>query len=263
MAPSLDPGVFRQTFPLHYPDADAAGRLRLTSLLDLIQVHAGDHAERLGFGYHDNKRRGTFWVLSRLSVKFERWMTWPGELTVDTWVRPAQGLLAIRDFRFGGPERLGHASSAWVLLKDRRPQRLTEWAGRMPFARPEEPAAETPPQLPPFELETQAERRAEPLLHHTHNVHADWEDIDLNGHVNNVNAIGCCLSQHEPEFLKSWQPASLDANFLAEMFCGQKFMIVRDELPGETGCRSFDYLVVRDGDQTATMRLRMTFRPAE
>jgi acyl-CoA thioesterase FadM len=253
-------GVFRQTFTVHYPDADAAGYLRLTALMNLLQVHAGDHATELGFDYHRNKTDGVFWVLSRLSARFDTWTTWPGDLTVDTWVRPPQGLMALRDFRFGNATGWqGRASSAWVLLKGKHPQRLTEWLNLSHPVRPEEPAAEMPPLLSPFELERHAQSRAEPLLHQTHNVRADWEDIDLNNHVNNVRAIGWCLSQHDPEFLRNWRPVSLDANFLAEMFWGEAFMVVRDELAGENGCRVFDYLVVRDGDQTATLRLRMAF----
>ena len=258
---SSEPGVFRQTFDVRYPDADASGYLRLTALLNLLQVCAGDHAGELGFDYHKNKAEGVFWVLTRLSARFDAWLAWPGALTVDTWVRQPQGLMALRDFRFGDSGGwAGRASSAWVLLKNKRPQRLNEWMARSHPARPEAPAEETPLLLPPFELERQAERRAEPLYRQTHNVHADWEDIDLNGHVNNVRAVGWCLSQHDADFLRGWRPVSLDANFLAEMFWGEAFMIVRDELPGSEETRVFDYLVVRDGDQTATLRLRMVFR---
>jgi medium-chain acyl-[acyl-carrier-protein] hydrolase len=260
MASVAEPGIFRHTFPLHYPDADAAGRLRLTSLLNLLQEHAGGHATQLGFDYHRNKQDGIFWVLSRLSARFDGWAAWPGELTVDTWIRPPQGLLALRDFRWGAPGGWhGRASSAWVLLQGKRPLRLTDWLDRAQPVLPEEPASATPPVLPPFDLEPHAERRAEALVRQTHSVHAVWEDIDLNQHVNNANAVGWCLSQHEPGFLTQWRLTSLDVNFLAEMFWGQKFRVVRDELPGTEGRRVFDYLVVRDGDQAPTLRLRMEF----
>jgi acyl-ACP thioesterase len=260
---SPEPGVFRHTFDVHYPDADATGRLRPTALLNLLQVMAGEHAATWGYDYHANKQEGSFWVLSRIAARFDGWATWPGELTVDTWVRPPAGLLALRDFRFGSPGAWhGRASSAWALLKNKRPQRLNEWVARSNPVRPEEPAAEVPEALPPFDLEPQAEHRAEALVRNTHSVHAVWEDIDLNGHVNNVNAIGWCLSQHEPEFLTRWRPVALDVNFLAEMFCGEKFRIVRDELPAN-GRRVFDYLVVRDGDQTKTLRLRVAFSEME
>ena len=91
-------------------------------------------------------------------------------------------------------------------------------------------------------------------------VQANWEDVDMNGHVNNVNAVGWCLTGHDFEFLNRWRPEFLEANFLAEMFCGQQFVIRRRELPAEAERKIFDYVVVRETDQTATLRLRISFR---
>ena len=260
--PAAEPGVFRQNFTLHYPDADAAGYVRLTSLLNLLQIQAGEHSHSLGFDYHENYRAGVFWVLSRLSLKFDTWPRWPCELTVDTWSRSTRAVFCLRDYRFGSEEAgwMGRGSSAWVLLKDRKPQRPEPWVTSYRQIRPEEPLVELPESLPAFEPEPDALLKAEALLRPTHGVHADWEDLDLNGHVNNVNAVGWCLSQHDFEFLSQWRPESLQVNFLAEMFCGQKFMIQRVEKPATEGRRTFDYVVVRDGDQTPTLRLRITFR---
>jgi acyl-ACP thioesterase len=257
---NAEPGVFRQEFPLHYPDADAAGFVRLTSLLNLLQIQAGDHTTSLGFDYREHKDEGVFWVLSRLSLRFDSWPTWPCTLTVDTWARSTKAVFALRDFRFGSDEWTGRGSSAWVLLKDRKPQRPEPWVTIYNQVRPEAPVAELPVALPPLDAAFEAERRAESLLRRTHGVYADWEDLDMNGHVNNVNAIGWCLAQHDYDFLTRHRPAELEANFLAEMFCGEKFMVLLEEVKGAAQ-PTFDYLVVREPDQTPTLRLRIAFRP--
>jgi acyl-ACP thioesterase len=99
-------------------------------------------------------------------------------------------------------------------------------------------------------------------------VYADWEDLDMNGHVNNVNAIGWCLAQHDFAFLTRYRPEFLEANFLAEMFCGEKFMVLLEESPPggaakANGARTVDYLVVREPDQVSTLRLRIRYREAQ
>ena len=129
--------------------------------------------------------------------------------------------------------------------------------------RPEEPAAELPVSLPPFDVASEAQHLAEPLVRHTHGIHADWEDIDMNGHVNNVNAIGWCLSLHDYDFLMKWRPQVVEVNFLAEMFCGQKFVVMREDRPAADGRMLFDYLVLREPDQIATVRVRIAYREAQ
>lgn len=248
--PSPEPGVFRCDYPLHYPDADAAGLVRLTSLLNLLQIQAGDHTASRGFDYRENKDRGVFWVLSRIDIRIDSWPLWPCRLTVDTWSRSTKAVFALRDFRFGTEDGWsGRASSAWVILKDRKPQRPEPWVTIYERVRPEEPAAEMPAALPALETGAVTEVRS---------VRADWEDIDMNGHVNNVSAIGWCLAQHDYGFLSAHRPARIEANFLAEMFCDQEFDLFRIERAPEGGLRTFDYAVVRK-DGVTTLRLRADF----
>lgn len=257
-----EPGVFRQSFELPYPDADAAGYVRLTAILDLLQVLAGEHTASRGFDYRQHKEQGIFWVLSRMSVRFDHRVPWPCRMAVDTWARSTKAVFALRDFRFGpeGGPWAGRASSAWVLLKDRKPQRPEPWVAIYDQTRPEDPTAEMPAALPPFPDPAGVESRAESLVSHCREIRADWEDLDMNGHVNNVSAVGWCLAQHDFDFLMGWSPEFLEANFLAEMFCGQKFQVLTDEVPGAEGLRTFDSLVLREEDQVPTLRLRISFR---
>jgi len=259
---NAEPGVFRQKFPLHYPDADAAGYVRLTSLLNLLQIQATEHTLSRGFHYREHREQGIFWVLSRLTLRFDHWPEWPCSLTVDTWARSTKAVFALRDFRFGNEATgwAGRGSSAWVLLKGRKPQRPEPWVSIYDQVRPEEPLAELPTTLPPFDVTNEAQSRAESLVRRTHGVHADWEDVDMNGHVNNVNAVGWCVAQHDFAFLSRWRPEILEANFLAEMFCDQKFMVLQEARPAPEDRRTFDYLVVREPDQVPTLRLRITYQ---
>jgi acyl-ACP thioesterase len=196
-----------------------------------------------------------------MSVEFKRWPQWPATLTVDTWTRGTKAVMALRDFRFGTEADgwCGRASTAWVILKDRKPQRPEPWTKIYTSLQAEDPLAEMPPSLPPLDNAPEAEGLAETLLRVTHSVYATWEDIDMNGHVGNVNSLGWCLDRHDFAFLSAYRPAFLDVNYLAEMFCGEKFTIVIREAATQGAVRVFDYCVMRAVDQVPTLRLRMGF----
>ena len=256
------PGVFRGQFPLTYVDADATGAVRFTSLLKTVQSLAGDHTLSLGWNYRENLEQGVYWVLSRMSVEFRSWPMWPNTLTVDTWTRGTKAVLALRDFRFGTEAGwCGRASTAWVVLKDRKPQRPEPWVKAYTPMQAEDPLAEVPVSLPPFDSAPDAEGIAEALVRAAHSTYATWEDIDMNGHVGNVSSIGWCLDCHDYAFLTAHRPRFLDVNFLAEMFCGEKYTIAVREGAARQNVRVFDYLVVRAADQTPTLRLRLGFLP--
>jgi len=252
---SAEPGVFRHTYPLHYPDADASGLVRLTSLLNLLQIHAGDHTASRGYDYLAQKESGAYWVLSRLVLQVDQWPGWPGSLTVDTWSRSTKAVFALRDYRFASPgaaDWQGRASTAWVMLKDRRPQRPEAYTALYHQTCPETPLAELPGALPALD---------QGASHLVSTVKADWEDVDLNGHVNNVSGVGWSLAAHDFAFLSAYRPRTVEVNFLAEMFCGQSFELRRTDLADEGGLKRFDYAVVRTDDGAVTLRMRTAFAP--
>ncbi len=76
------------------------GYARLSTMCNLLQEAASRHAELLDFGYESMKRRELFWVLSRLSVRVDRYPQLNESLIVRTWPKGLNGPFALRDFRF-------------------------------------------------------------------------------------------------------------------------------------------------------------------
>ena len=109
---AAEPGVFRQEYPLHYPDADAAGYLRLTSLMNLLQIQAGEHTASRGFDYRQHQEEGVFWVLSRMTLRLDSWPVWPGRLTIDTWARSTRALGSA--LRSGASRRAGRRTARFA-----------------------------------------------------------------------------------------------------------------------------------------------------
>lgn len=248
-------GPYSRLWPLPYPDADPTGDLRLTSLLHTLQTQAGDHSQSLGFDYREHYARGEFWVLSRLALQAEGWPRWPAPYEVQTWLRGTKALFALREYRWrpeGGPW-LGRACAAWVLLKNRRPQRPEAWVTSAVAEAPEAPWLDVPDALPPWTPGPAA---------FTADLEADWESLDLNHHVNQVYPVGWCLARHGYEFLMTHKPVGLTVNYLAEMFAGQRYRVEGGEEAGGTGSRRFEYRVSRVEDGTVTLRLQALWAPS-
>ena len=242
---------------MRYSDADAGGRLGLSALLDYLQQTAGDQTETLGFGYRDQLAQNVFWVLSRLSVQIERWPVWPGAVHVDTWARNVKGLLAFRDFRVSDAQVCARASSAWVVLKNQRPQRPEPWTKIYDLVSPEPPLSENPVILEWPEVNT--EDKAQNLCQQSLPIESSWDDIDMNGHVNNRRAVLWCLAAHGSDFLQAHEPFTLDVNFLSQMFADQEYRLCW-VAPSPSSGEVWDYGIFGTDSDKPCLKLRITWR---
>ncbi|NNM67496.1 MAG: hypothetical protein HKM06_05765, partial [Spirochaetales bacterium] len=88
---------------------------------------------------------------------------------------------------------------------------------------PEPPLAENPVVLEWPEVNT--EDKAQNLCQQSLSIESSWDDIDMNGHVNNRRAVLWCLAAHGSRFLQTHEPHLLEVNFLSQMFADQKYRL--------------------------------------
>ena len=254
----LRPGVFRSQFDLRYSDVQALGRLSLTAFLDYLQQTAGDHTESLGFGYREQLSQGSFWVLSRLSAEILSWPEWPQNVAVETWARGHKGVLALRDYSLSQQgEVFARASTAWVVLKNKRPQRPEAWTSLYQLVTPETPLEEMPPSLalPSHRPEDWAQN----LCYRSRSIDANWSDMDMNAHVNNRISVSWCLAAHRSDFLNMHHIQRLDVNFIGEIFGDQTYTPCW-EAPFPTEEPIWNYALFPAGQADPVLRVRITWR---
>src|SRR5512133_1225031 len=90
--------IWTDHYPVTWYDADASHRAGIVTICKFLQESAWNHANHLGFGYRTANEVKQVWVLVRLLVKMERYPNWGEMVTVRTWPRGMEGLLALRDF---------------------------------------------------------------------------------------------------------------------------------------------------------------------
>lgn len=174
------PFQFEKIFEVLSFQIDPSGKLRWSSLGDLLQEVAWKHADSRGFG-QKLFDMGFMWVLSRLEIKVNRMPSWGETITVKTAGRGISGLFALREFEVTDQE--GHiiavAMSAWLLLdvKTKRPQRPGQVLPSELFA-PTDDTSLLPQKITITEIKDTST---------SFRVRAS--DLDMNNHVNNVSYI--------------------------------------------------------------------------
>jgi len=166
-------------------DLNPKGEARLTSLAGFFQEIAYQHAEKLGFGYHDLLAGQTFWVLSRMKIRILQYPLWDDEIRVQTWPCGLDKLFAMRDFRIfsGSGQVIGLASTAWLIVgnQTRRPARPSDQLDQYREGQ-DKPFAEKLRKIALPEDMSRVDLRS-----------VVYSDLDVVGHVNNVKYMEWCI----------------------------------------------------------------------
>ena len=121
--------IYRDRVKVRHHQCGADCRLKLRGIFDLFQDAAAEHADILGCGMQALLDHNTLWVLSRQKVVIDRIPAVGENLTVETYPRGTDKLLALREYRIYDEENtcIIHGTAAWLVLDadTLRPLRLS------------------------------------------------------------------------------------------------------------------------------------------
>lgn len=211
-------------------------RLGLVGLLNILQDIAGLHAAELGLGHDKMIRDQKFWVLTRQCVHMNKWPQWRETVSIKTWPRALEGMMAIRDFEiYLGGELLGQCSSTWMVLDahSRRPTKPNLEGTNYPLdgslaleIMPRKVASLNSP-----EVIDQLKVRS--------------SDLDMNKHVNNTKYAEWILNALNYKLQEAHVVGEYQINFLAETHLGDEIAIENDQQSFQGRRKSDDKIVFR------------------
>jgi len=237
---------YRQNFKISSYDLNPGGYARLTSMANYFQEIAYRHASQLGFGYHDLEASGTFWVLSRMRIKVDRYPLWDEVIEVETWPNGIDKIFAIREFRVKDEDlhTIAVASTAWLVvdIKTRRPLRVTDVFHR--FKESVEPV-----------FDRNMEKIALPDSMKTSQIiRVNQSDLDVVGHVNNVKYIEWSLNHLAGYSRNSRLVNEIEINYMLESLLDDEIEIRQgSNHDGET---CFSGVRTHDGKEIYRARIR-------
>lgn len=104
-------------YELRYTDVDAYDKIKLSSLLGILQESACLSADELGFGYDDIKGDNVGFILANWYAEMFRPVKIGEILEVHTWPLKPRHLIFLRDFElFVNGEKVGVVSARWCMI---------------------------------------------------------------------------------------------------------------------------------------------------
>ena len=268
----------KYTIPYTVPSTAIDGRYRCTplALAALSQDLAAYHYSSTGLCMPQLQKRGLMWIITKQHFEIHEYPLWLDCLMLQTWAQPPKGLFCFRDFAYyyahgGKKDSLNTAlkdfdeatrqetgrsdasfqrhgalcfrgSSCWVVLNTQTNQPIV-------------------PDSTVFESLTFCTEHLEGRVFAKIVLAESWDreetfhpsllDIDMNGHVNNLNYIRWILSFMDADFCRGKLLRMLDTNFLISAKYGE-----------ELRCRCTYkkdiclHSIIRETDETEVFRAR-------
>lgn len=222
---------YKEESTILWHNVDLRQELKPYAFLNLTQEIAGNHANKLHFGYNDLKECEQTWVLSRIKVRYNTYPKWQDKVTLETWHKGMQSLFGLRDFILhtedGTPAVV--ATSSWLIMnsRTRRIERTNNF-----YNNPEilnQANLRNAIDEPCDRLKGQQEM----TLVREHTV--KFSDLDALGHTNNAKYSEWTTDSIDPEIFRNFRIKEFQINFNAETRIGEKIEIWCKEIdtPGQ------------------------------
>ena len=202
--------IWAEEYLIQWYDTDLNGQLKMSAIANYLQESAWKHANHLGFGYEETRKRNEFWVIVSLMIRMNANPEWGQTITVETWPKGIDRLFAFRDFKImdAGGAVIGAATSTWMILDQdtRRPKSVDVVKPVLHMASNHDGLEGHPPLLMPLQEIT-----------HTETRQVRFSEVDQNGHVNNIRYIDWCLDALSSEWHRKHRIRTLVINYLSEV----------------------------------------------
>lgn len=201
-------------------ETDFTLHARLTAMCANLLNTAGIDADRNKFGTEEVMKQNNTWVISRLSLEFDRLPKQYDEYNIRTWIIDTGRIISVRNFELTDKEGcvFGRVTTQWCMinLDTRRPCDLTPILDSHRQYIFDEPApCEAPRKLATFEG---GESTPHPIV---------YSDIDFNRHVNTLRYIEMMVDTLPIEVVAEPRPLRVDLHFVKESRYGQTLSIRR------------------------------------
>lgn len=187
--------------------------LSIPAAFDLFQDTATLHADHFDIGPAGMNRRNFFWVITKTVMSFSRMPVMMDRVRAVTWIQPADRAKCERDFAvYSGDEQLFQCRSIWAVMSHDT-GRIVPMAGLYPEIEFTEPA----PQDIEFSKISKDFSDCEVIGSYT----VRSVDIDLGGHMNNVNYVRAMLGCLSSEDRRNSPVKELEVQYISQTYEGE------------------------------------------
>lgn len=204
--------TLEKTYPISMAEYDLQYRLKPSALLNLLQDMGARNIYGTPFGNHELNAQNLGWFLVRYRIEVDKYPKELSEINLKTENRGTLRQTAYRDFEAYTPEgeRLLRATTSWLMV-DLESKSLVNIEQKFPDIKKFEKREND---LTLRKLKTITEWNKEKEFH------VRYQDLDMNGHVNNTIYISWAMEALDMEFLNSHNIKNIDIYFKHEVRYG-------------------------------------------
>jgi acyl-ACP thioesterase len=232
-------------------EADAKGRANIASIANYFQNSAWKHYKSVEAELGALIPGGSIWMMTRLEIEVAAIPMWGEDITLTTWSRGIEKLIAYRDFiiknKGGASGAKGTASWAVYGTAQKKIQKLDELAKIWPSI-PDRSA-----------LGRNAEKVQElknPVAGKFFSV--KYSDLDVNRHVNNVKYIEWIMDGYAMDFIEQHEISRFEINFIGEANYGDEVAVNAERLSESP--LVFLHNILRKSDGKEICRAKITYK---
>ena len=200
------------TFVLRGYECDAAGRLSVPALMNLMQESANRNATEYGIGITDLASQGFGWMLMRFNLRMHQYPRYGQTIRLLTYPTVVEKYFIHRDFRLLADDGtlLADAASTWLVfsMEKRAMVPLPDFIHTLSVPTGIEPLPKLPlkPDFQTVSWQATDEKQVE----------VGWFSIDQNQHVNNVAYVQWLIEAIDSETLRTQELAEIDLVYRTE-----------------------------------------------
>lgn len=196
-------------FKIRVSDLSRNNRLKESTIFELLQEVACEHAKNMGVGYDDLIVRKLAWALSKIDLHIYAYPKAREEIRIETWAALRTKIASERDFIAYDSQGnvIFEAQSLWVLfdIEKRRCERLSvlkDWQ-----------------ELKDKRANADIHKKLEKVSQGTYikEYRPRKNDIDLNNHLNNAIYTALAIDSLPLDFYQSHLARNISISFLAEV----------------------------------------------
>ena len=238
--------------PFH---CDFSGRLFLGHLGNQMLNAADFHSTDRGFGMKYLMTINRSWVLSRLAIEMTEMPGQHERYSVETWVESAMRFFTSRNFRVTGSDGrvLGFGRSIWAMIdtETRQPTdiflidngAINNWIV-------------TDKTCP---IEQSSRVKMSEKAGFVRSIDVNYNDIDINGHVNSVKYIEHTLDLWDIDWYREHRLKRFEIAYVAETHYGDRLSFYREQTAENESCVRLVKTEKQTGKEVEVCRCKLVF----
>ncbi len=245
-------GKFTRTYTMRLFDFGGDYAPKYTSVLTYFQECFAELCKKHRMTGVDLREKGLMWIISNINIEYlDTLPRWNEDLRIEIWFSEIKKLRAFLEFRaYKGSAVVAHGDSCFFVLnmKSRKPVSVNEILKDCEV-----------------EPETIFENRKKGRLqiNQTNKIgelffKTNFNDLDYNGHVNNISYVQWGFATMPVEFLKTYKIKKCEIDFHQECFIDED---IQTQLYQDGN--NFEFLVSRKSDNSLICKINVATNNTE